>query len=553
MDAAKKKGLLLRISERVLNTPLLITRDKLDAILAVLGPRIGLDAQAIPAGFEAVEKRDIYSVTDDGIAVLDIQGSLANRGFGALDVMSGMTSYEELRGLLSQAAEDKAIKGVVLRVASPGGEVGGIPDLANFIDGITKTKPVWTAVDDYAYSAAYWIAAATNRIYVSSTGGVGSVGVIAQHVDESEYEKREGFKVTTIFSGARKNDLSPHEPISGDAMARLRKRVDDVYGMFVSSVAHFRGMAKTAVRSTEADTFYGQDAIDMGFADRLGTFDAALSDMRSMLARNTRDDLPAVITESKSEQRGPVRAEEVRQYGMTGLTVETGDEPRITGHVAVFNQWSADLGPFIEKIEPGAFSKTIKEGDIHLYWNHDGTFVLGRNKSGTLTLTEDETGLLIENLPPNTQMVRDLVLEPMRRGDVDKGSFAFMPVRQEWGRLDGELTRTLHEVRLFHTAILPKGAYPQTSVGLRAFSDGIDLLALASIEAKCRLEIPLSEDERGKLTTIIAALQAMGIVTPGLAAHLTTGAGTPSLNRTPTEQLSLLMHRAQWTQTAMRI
>jgi HK97 family phage prohead protease len=540
-DKSRRK-VLFRIAERVLNVPLCVTREKLDAILSVLGPRMGLDMEVTPADFEEAERRDIYSQTEDGIAVLDIAGVLVNRGFGMVDAESTpLYSYEELRMFLGRAEADRAVQGIVLRIESPGGEHGGLPDFAEYIDQVSRSKPVWAVVDDYAFSAAFWIACATNRIYISSSGGVGSVGVISKHVDLSEREKMLGVKVTTVFAGARKNDFSADAPLTTEAAQRLEAIVSKAYDQFVSAVAKFRNLSKTAVRATEADTYFGSEAIDAGLADRMGTFDQALDAMRSMLARNQRDDLRATVSLPKPENRGPALVQEFRGYALAPVKALAEPEPKLAGHLAVFNEWSASFGPFIERIMPGAFQKSLKEGDIHLLWNHDGAFVLGRNKSGTLTLFEDETGLAFECSPPDTQLVRDLVLEPIRRGDVDQGSFAFLPIRQEWGRMDGELTRTLHEVRLFHVAILPKGAYPQTDVALRALDGAIDFTALAAIEAKLRFDLPLSDGERETLKPILAMLERAGNATPGHAAHLAKPAGAPPPQReTPARRLRLL-------------
>ena len=97
---------------------------------------------------------------------------------------------------------------------------------------------------------------------------------------------------------------------------------------------------------------------------------------------------------------------------------------RIVGHAAVFNQWSEDLGGFREQIAPGAFAAALTQDDVRALFNHDTNQVLGRNKAGTLTLLEDERGLLSEIILPDTQLARDLEVL-MGRGDINQMSFAF--------------------------------------------------------------------------------------------------------------------------------
>ncbi|MDA0780666.1 MAG: HK97 family phage prohead protease [Rickettsiales bacterium] len=140
---------------------------------------------------------------------------------------------------------------------------------------------------------------------------------------------------------------------------------------------------------------------------------------------------------------------------------------KIVGHAAIFNQLSEDLGGFQEKIEPGAFSKSLKNADVRALWNHDANFILGRNKAGTLTLSEDKTGLAIEILPPDTQFARDLMVS-MERGDVTQMSFGFRTIKDKWETEAGKDIRTLLEVEIFDVSPVTYPAYTQTDVALRS-------------------------------------------------------------------------------------
>src|SRR5690625_3155533 len=108
-----------------------------------------------------------------------------------------------------------------------------------------------------------------------------------------------------------------------------------------------------------------------------------------------------------------------RRYHAVEMRMEGGDSPRIVGYAAKFDRASGDLGGFTEIIRRGAFAKTIQEADVRALWNHDSNYVLGRSKSGTLRLVEDDEGLRIEVDPPDTQWARDLV-KSIERGDVDQ-------------------------------------------------------------------------------------------------------------------------------------
>ena len=98
-----------------------------------------------------------------------------------------------------------------------------------------------------AYSAAYAIASAAERVYLPRTGGMGSIGVIAIHVDQSAYDEKKGLKYTAIYAGARKNDFSSHKPLTDKAMEVVQAEVDEVYDLFAETVARNRGIKATAI------------------------------------------------------------------------------------------------------------------------------------------------------------------------------------------------------------------------------------------------------------------------------------------------------------------
>lgn len=277
---------LSHIASRVFNTPLMVDSKKLAAILAVLAPRLGVEPPAVEAALLSEQRsRKPYAITDAGVAVIEIAGSLVNRASG-MDAQSGLTSYEQLGNEILDAATDPQVKGILLRFNSYGGEANGAWDVAALIEEAARIKPVWASVDDWALSAGYLLASATDRIWVTRTGGVGSVGIIAMHLDQSGWDADNGLKYTTIFAGDRKNDFNPHEPLSESARDVLVSEVDRLYGMFVGAVARRRSIGATAVRGTEAGILYGEDSVARGFADRIGTFRDALAAMTASLSQS---------------------------------------------------------------------------------------------------------------------------------------------------------------------------------------------------------------------------------------------------------------------------
>jgi len=287
-----KASFLPRLAVRVFDEPLLIRPRKLYVILQAIGPRLGLTdvdvdliAARLPMDDEPDDPDELddearaakpYEVTPDGIAVIGVSGTLVKKA-SWMDAWSGLQSYEMIRAEFQDAVADPRIQGILLDVDSPGGEVGGLFDLAGEIFAGRQEKPIYAIANDAAFSAAYAIASSAERLFVTSTGGVGSVGVIAIHVDQSGFDEKVGRKYTAVFAGAKKNDFNPHEPLSDSAKDDLQTEIDRLYDMFVSLVSQNRQMKTALVRNTEAGLFYGAKAISAGLADQVGTRDQALA------------------------------------------------------------------------------------------------------------------------------------------------------------------------------------------------------------------------------------------------------------------------------------
>ncbi len=285
--------MLPHLAARVFGTPLLIHRAKLDVILSVLGHRIGAaEAASAPEPLAAALPRKPNLPTAQGIAVIGVHGTLVKRTLG-LEAASGLSSYLDLGQQLDAALKDPAVAGILLDVDSPGGEASGSFELARRVREAAAIKPVWAVANDAAFSAAYAIACAGERLVVTETGGVGSIGVIALHVDQSLRDTTEGYRYTAITAGRHKNDFSPHEPLSDGARTELQNEVDRLQGLFVSHVAAMRKLPQAAVRATEAALYFGPNAVGAGLADAVGTLETTLAEFSQFLHSRSRSTPPA--------------------------------------------------------------------------------------------------------------------------------------------------------------------------------------------------------------------------------------------------------------------
>jgi uncharacterized protein len=159
----------------------------------------------------------------------------------------------------------------------------------------------------------------------------------------------------------------------------------------------------------------------------------------------------------------------IRTFDITKLKTRDATEDThsvITGYAAVFNSPTTIGDWFTEIIAPGAFSRSLSEnGDIRALFNHNWDNVLGRTKSGTLKLEEDERGLKFEIELPKTTIARDLA-ESMERGDINQCSFGFWVTEETWDYSVEPYVRTVNAVELFEVSVVSIPAYDDTEATL---------------------------------------------------------------------------------------
>lgn len=275
---------LPHLASRVFGTPLMIARARLEVVLGVLGPRLA--GGALQVVKPETDPAPLTSITVERIAVVSVIGTLVSRS-GYLDAASGLQAYGDIAEAIATAMDDASVRGIILDVDSPGGEVGGLFDLVERIEAIksASAKPLWAVANESALSAAYAIASTADRLYVTRTGEAGSIGVVAVHIDESGADAKAGLAWTFVFAGEHKVDGNAHEPLSERARLTIQADIERLYSEFCALVAANRGLTVEAVRSTNAAIYRGELAIRAGLADRLGTLDLAVAEMAAELDR----------------------------------------------------------------------------------------------------------------------------------------------------------------------------------------------------------------------------------------------------------------------------
>ena len=243
--------------------------------------------------------------------------------------------------------------------------------------------------------------------------------------------------------------------------------------------------------------------------------------------------------DAEQERKQTMSNRETRDFETTFEIREEGDGMTFVGYAAKFDQPSENLGGFVEYVERGAFSRSLKSrNDVMLLWNHDAGQPLASTRSGTMKLSEDNVGLRVEARLPMTTLGKDLSVL-LREKIVGKMSFGFNVIKDSWNSEGTE--RRLKSVRLFETSLVVWPAYPQTEATVR----GLDKVAQrASVDADELADVMLKIEEGADLTPDQAEL--MKSVVERLAPtpeEPATEEPQPSLLAVKQKQLDLLLKR----------
>ena len=201
------------------------------------------------------------SRTDGVIAVIPVMGPLSYRPtfLGSLFGWSNTaTITEEIRS----AVDNPNIREIALLIDSPGGSVYGVEEAAEAVYQGRARKPITAYAAPLAASAAYWIGSAASRFYAMPSAEVGSIGVIAVHLDHSKALQGEGIQPTVISSGRFKAEGNPYEPLHADARTEMQRRVDEIHDRFVRDVARNRGVtvSRVAEQFGQGRAYQGREA-----------------------------------------------------------------------------------------------------------------------------------------------------------------------------------------------------------------------------------------------------------------------------------------------------
>jgi protease-4 len=219
---------------------------------------------------------------EGSVAVIYMEGTLSTGDFSSPDATGSEFVGGEIRG----AADNPLVEAIVLRVNSPGGTPAAAQEITADVEYAKARKPVVVSMGDLATSAAYAISAHGTRIYANPdtlTGGVGTVWIFT---DISQWLENEGYNVTVVKSGVRKDMASPFRALTEEERSYAQDLVNASFELFMDDIVKQRNVSRAEIE--DGRVIRGEEAVKIGLVDRLGNLHDAIEEARSLAASGVR-------------------------------------------------------------------------------------------------------------------------------------------------------------------------------------------------------------------------------------------------------------------------
>jgi len=211
-----------------------------------------------------------------GVTVVRMEGTMMTGEIADGENIGSEVVGKELR----QAADDPMVEAIVLRVNSPGGTPAAAQEIIGDLEYAKSKKPVVVSMGDMGTSAAYYVSAHADRIYANPDTFTSGVGVIWKFSDISRWMEREGYNLSVVKSGSKKDMGSTARPLSMDEETYAQKIVDDSFDTFISDVTSQRMISRSDI--DDGRVIRGADAIKINVVDELGNLNDAIDGAKKM-------------------------------------------------------------------------------------------------------------------------------------------------------------------------------------------------------------------------------------------------------------------------------
>jgi protease-4 len=211
---------------------------------------------------------------------------------GVVEVEGTITDLKDVMADIVRFKEDDSIKGVIVRINSPGGAVGPTQEAASELKKLKEKKKVYVSMGSVCASGGYYIAAIGERLYANPSTITGSIGVIMQQTVVEDLMKKIGVQSNTIKAGAMKDVGNPFRKMTDSERQYLQGIIDSIHSQFIKDVAAGRRMNIDKVRELADGRIYtGLQAKEAGLIDNIGTFYDTVDAMKTTLGIKGKPDL----------------------------------------------------------------------------------------------------------------------------------------------------------------------------------------------------------------------------------------------------------------------
>lgn len=233
--------------------------------------------------------RDYIQIVD-GVAIINISGSLVNETLGWRGKYYGMTGYGDIQRAAVAAVKNPEVSSILLNIKSGGGDVAGVQETANLLGSIDKIKPVTTYTSSYMGSAALWLGMAGREVFASETAIVGSIGTLIVMTSRHRMLQESGIDAVVVRSGKYKALGHPAEPMSDEAVAQAQEKADYIADIFLGYVADKRKTTKASADSRfgQGREFIGSQALSVGLIDKVATYPEAYTRAKALAGNDNR-------------------------------------------------------------------------------------------------------------------------------------------------------------------------------------------------------------------------------------------------------------------------
>jgi protease-4 len=223
-----------------------------------------------------------------GVSVIRMEGTMVTGEAYDSQYIGSEVVGRELR----EAADDPMVEAIVLRVNSPGGTPSAAQEIIGDLEYAKTKKPVVVSMGDMGTSAAYYVSAHADRIYANPDTFTAGVGVIWNFPDISRWMEREGYNVSVIKSGSKKDMGSTSRPLSTSEEEYARKIVTDSFETFIADITSERVIARSDIE--DGRVIRGADAVKINVIDELGNLNDAIDGAKRLARSRSRSSIPGL-------------------------------------------------------------------------------------------------------------------------------------------------------------------------------------------------------------------------------------------------------------------